>query len=318
MKMDPDYGHQINPVSRLMQVMQARKDTEPKFQLIAEHGQSRYKEFVVEVTCGEELRCEGTGPNKKLAKRAAAEAMLARIGYVKPMPKPGKSLLKKRNDACRIVDSEQPKPLEIGVFNADELITSSQTNSMTTSVNESDDSNARNDSENSPKESVSEVTLSVTATIGSQVMTFADVDQTARADDHHTVWGSAAAAAESTSFPDAESRNVTNECENDDTNKSSTKPTTPANKRHVTFSNEVSACPPPDDSNYPSALITPLKSEMLFVSKMRKRGRDSKKLLSDEQKREMAEMAREFLAGWNAAENASLVKAYAENAPKSK
>lgn len=44
------------------------------------------------------LRCKGTGPNKKLAKRAAAEAMLAAIGYVKPMPKPGKSLLKKRNE----------------------------------------------------------------------------------------------------------------------------------------------------------------------------------------------------------------------------
>lgn len=51
--MDPEYGHQINPVSRLMQVMQARKENEPKFQLVAEHGQSRYKEFVVEVciTC---------------------------------------------------------------------------------------------------------------------------------------------------------------------------------------------------------------------------------------------------------------------------
>lgn len=46
--------------------------------------------------CDDGLRCEGIGPNKKLAKRAAAEAVLARIGYVKPMPKPGKSLLKKK------------------------------------------------------------------------------------------------------------------------------------------------------------------------------------------------------------------------------
>lgn len=37
----------------------------------------------------------GAGPNKRLAKRAAAELMLQRIGYVKPMPQPGKSLLKK-------------------------------------------------------------------------------------------------------------------------------------------------------------------------------------------------------------------------------
>lgn len=38
--------------------------------------------------------CEGTGPNKKLAKRAAAEAMLEILGYAKPLPKPGKSVLK--------------------------------------------------------------------------------------------------------------------------------------------------------------------------------------------------------------------------------
>lgn len=42
--------------------------------------------------------CEyGTGPNKKLAKRAAAETMLIKIGYNKSMPQPGKSLLKKRD-----------------------------------------------------------------------------------------------------------------------------------------------------------------------------------------------------------------------------
>lgn len=51
-----------------------------------------------QVICDDGLRCEGIGPNKKLAKRAAAEAVLARIGYVKPMPKPGKSLLKKKSD----------------------------------------------------------------------------------------------------------------------------------------------------------------------------------------------------------------------------
>jgi double-stranded RNA-binding protein Staufen len=51
--------------------------------------------FIVEVTCLD-FREEGTGPNKKLAKRAAAEAMLHQIGYIKPMPLPGKSLLKKK------------------------------------------------------------------------------------------------------------------------------------------------------------------------------------------------------------------------------
>lgn len=63
--------------------------------------------IILKVTCGDELRCEGIGPNKKLAKRAAAEIMLAKIGYVKPMPKPGKSLLKKRNNDYLTKENQQ-------------------------------------------------------------------------------------------------------------------------------------------------------------------------------------------------------------------
>ena len=55
--MDPDYGHQINPVSRLMQIMQARKEPEPQFQLVLEHGLSRYKEFVMEVCFSLNVSC---------------------------------------------------------------------------------------------------------------------------------------------------------------------------------------------------------------------------------------------------------------------
>lgn len=95
--MDPEYGHHINPVSRLIQIMQIRKQPEPKFTLLGEQGANRYKLFMVEVTCLD-MKQEGSGPNKKLAKRAAAEAMLQQIGYVKPMPQPGKSLLKKRSN----------------------------------------------------------------------------------------------------------------------------------------------------------------------------------------------------------------------------
>uniref|UniRef100_A0A1I7T8V0 DRBM domain-containing protein n=1 Tax=Caenorhabditis tropicalis TaxID=1561998 RepID=A0A1I7T8V0_9PELO len=93
-KMDPLYGHQINPVSRLIQVTQAKTKEHPTFELVAEHGVSKYKEFVIRVKYGDETR-EGKGPNKRLAKRAAAEAMLETIGIVKPLPPPGKSLLKK-------------------------------------------------------------------------------------------------------------------------------------------------------------------------------------------------------------------------------
>ncbi|TKR79908.1 hypothetical protein L596_014059 [Steinernema carpocapsae] len=85
MKKNPLYGHHINPVSRLIQVMQISNEPDPKFRIVGENGQGRYKEFVVEATC-KDIHCQGTGPNKKLAKRAAAEAMLAKIGYDKPMP----------------------------------------------------------------------------------------------------------------------------------------------------------------------------------------------------------------------------------------
>lgn len=39
----------INPISRLIQVMQTRKEPEPIFKFISEQGQDRYKEFKVEV-----------------------------------------------------------------------------------------------------------------------------------------------------------------------------------------------------------------------------------------------------------------------------
>ncbi|VBB31103.1 unnamed protein product, partial [Acanthocheilonema viteae] len=170
MKMNPEYGHQINPISRLMQVMQARKQNEPKFQLVAERGQSRYKEFVMEVICDDGLRCEGVGPNKKLAKRAAAEAVLARIGYVKPMPKPGKSLLKKKPE-------EYVQRSHIGMFELE------KEEKLAQHVEEKEDEGA-----NVAK--ISEVTLSVTASIGSQVMAFADVDRSLCADEQKDIWGS--------------------------------------------------------------------------------------------------------------------------------
>ena len=38
--------------------------------------------------------CTGVGPNKKLAKRHAAEAMLLHLGYNKPSPQPAKPAIK--------------------------------------------------------------------------------------------------------------------------------------------------------------------------------------------------------------------------------
>jgi len=47
--MDPNYGQQINPVSRLIQIQQVRKEPEPKFELVDTTGQGRFKEYVIQV-----------------------------------------------------------------------------------------------------------------------------------------------------------------------------------------------------------------------------------------------------------------------------
>jgi hypothetical protein len=51
-KANVDYGHQMNPVSRLIQVQQVRGQPSPRFRFVRETGNARMKEFVVEVrTC---------------------------------------------------------------------------------------------------------------------------------------------------------------------------------------------------------------------------------------------------------------------------
>ncbi|KAK6016977.1 hypothetical protein OSTOST_17536, partial [Ostertagia ostertagi] len=66
MKMDPTYGHQINPVSRLIQVLQARCEDEPQFELISEQGQSRYKEFTLCETIASTWKEFGSKENRIL------------------------------------------------------------------------------------------------------------------------------------------------------------------------------------------------------------------------------------------------------------
>lgn len=90
---DPNYGIGINPISRLIQIQQAKKEKEPVYSLVAERGVPRRREFVMQVQVGDKT-CTGAGPNKKLAKRNAAEAMLQLLGYSRPSPQPGKSTIK--------------------------------------------------------------------------------------------------------------------------------------------------------------------------------------------------------------------------------
>ncbi|XP_069931316.1 double-stranded RNA-binding protein Staufen homolog 2 isoform X18 [Oryctolagus cuniculus] len=79
-KAGPEYGQGMNPISRLAQIQQAKKEKEPDYVLLSERGMPRRREFVMQVKVGNEV-ATGTGPNKKIAKKNAAEAMLLQLGY---------------------------------------------------------------------------------------------------------------------------------------------------------------------------------------------------------------------------------------------
>ncbi|NP_001080784.1 staufen double-stranded RNA binding protein 2 S homeolog [Xenopus laevis] len=84
-KASPEYGQGMNPISRLAQIQQAKKEKEPEYVLLSERGIQRRREFIMQVKVGEET-ATGTGPNKKIAKRNAAEAMLLQLGYKASSP----------------------------------------------------------------------------------------------------------------------------------------------------------------------------------------------------------------------------------------
>uniref|UniRef100_A0A671NEZ0 Double-stranded RNA-binding protein Staufen homolog 2 n=1 Tax=Sinocyclocheilus anshuiensis TaxID=1608454 RepID=A0A671NEZ0_9TELE len=85
LKTGPEYGQGMNPISRLAQIQQARKEKEPEYMLLSERGMPRRREFIMQVKVGTEVTT-GTGPNKKVAKRNAAEAMLLQLGYKASSP----------------------------------------------------------------------------------------------------------------------------------------------------------------------------------------------------------------------------------------
>jgi len=66
-----------NPITKLIQLQQTRKEKEPIFELIAKNGNetARRREFVMEVSASGST-ARGTGNSKKLAKRNAAQGKL--------------------------------------------------------------------------------------------------------------------------------------------------------------------------------------------------------------------------------------------------
>jgi hypothetical protein len=68
-------------------------------------------------------------------------------------------------------------------------------------------------------------------------------------------------------------------------------------RRRVTFSEQVSACPPPEDSNYPAASIAPLKSDL--GGRLKRRSRDSQRTLTAEETKKMSNAVKQFMSWRN-------------------
>lgn len=103
-----NYGVGINPISRLIQIQQAKKEKEPVYTLVDDRGLPRRREFVIQVTVGDQS-CTGVGPNKKLAKRTAAEQMLQLLGYSRPSPQPQKPAIKSADSSNAASTSSSDK-----------------------------------------------------------------------------------------------------------------------------------------------------------------------------------------------------------------
>ena len=70
----------LNPISILGQILQRREEQPPVYELLHEKATSHEREFTMQVTVGQH-KAKGAGPNKKEAKKKAAEAMLQLIGF---------------------------------------------------------------------------------------------------------------------------------------------------------------------------------------------------------------------------------------------
>uniref|UniRef100_A0A182QGI1 DRBM domain-containing protein n=1 Tax=Anopheles farauti TaxID=69004 RepID=A0A182QGI1_9DIPT len=83
-----DVPEKENPISRLMQIQQARKEKQPVYTLVENDRPSvgRRRQFTMEVAASG-CQATGVGMTKKAAKWNAAEALLIELGYATPEPK---------------------------------------------------------------------------------------------------------------------------------------------------------------------------------------------------------------------------------------
>lgn len=98
---------ELNPISQLIQIQQARKEKEPVYSVVDERGTARRREFVIEV-CAGGMRASGTGPNKKVAKKIAAENLLVVMGLGKSTETPLKEKLRVESEKSKKVQFVEP------------------------------------------------------------------------------------------------------------------------------------------------------------------------------------------------------------------
>uniref|UniRef100_A0A8C4Q5H6 Staufen double-stranded RNA binding protein 2 n=1 Tax=Eptatretus burgeri TaxID=7764 RepID=A0A8C4Q5H6_EPTBU len=80
-KMNAENNQNLNPISRLVQIQQGKKEQEPEYTMLLERSLPLNRhEFVMQAKVGKEA-ATGSGLLKKVAKRNAAEAMLVKLGY---------------------------------------------------------------------------------------------------------------------------------------------------------------------------------------------------------------------------------------------
>ncbi|XP_016332195.1 double-stranded RNA-binding protein Staufen homolog 1-like isoform X1 [Sinocyclocheilus anshuiensis] len=123
----PEYGQGMNPISRLAQIQQSKKEKEPEYTLVTERGLPRRREFVMQVSVASQ-NAEGMGPSKKVAKRNAAEKMLELLGFKVPQPQPPKPALKmdekapakKTGDGRKVTFFEPGSVEKAGIVNKEE------------------------------------------------------------------------------------------------------------------------------------------------------------------------------------------------------
>ncbi|GLD73408.1 double-stranded RNA-binding protein Staufen homolog 2, partial [Lates japonicus] len=83
LKTGPDYGQGMNPISRLAQIQQAKKEKEPEYLLLSERGMPRRREFIMQVKVNNEAATE-QDPTRRWLSGTQPRRCCWQLGYKAP------------------------------------------------------------------------------------------------------------------------------------------------------------------------------------------------------------------------------------------